>query len=245
MPAGSALGHSVTYPVATVLESYSTTFGATENPMAEDGLWLQGAANGVDWSNFRTTPGKAFGTQSEGSHGNNQPGGYNDSTALRRARPGRIWGPDQDVRGRVFITTRTGQTGFHEAQLLARGQMRANWLQCYEFIFSVVGGTTYYQIVRFTGPLSLASGDGGWVSLANESAAGVEDGTYCRATAIGTVLRMYTSANGVDWTERNSYDTVNDSQKYADGLPGMMHWTNGNGDPANYGWSEWSCQAAA
>lgn len=246
--AAGLLSRSVTYPKATDLESYATSFDATENPIAQDGLWLLGASNGLDWNDFRTQNGFAHGKQSLAAHGNNQPGGYNDSTALRRPRPGRIWSPDQDVRGRIRITSRTGWAGFRECQLLLRGTMRANWLTCYEAIFSVVGGTTYYQWVRFTGPLALTNSDGGWVSLNNVSAAGVNDGTYCRATVVGTVLTMYTSSDGETWTSRNTYDTANDSQKFADGLPGMMHWLNdgsGSGGADTYGWSEWSAQAAA
>ena len=233
-------------------ESYSTAFPLTENPIVEDGLWLLGAREGVDWSDFRTETNFAYGTQSAGSHGNGQPGGYNDSVALRLPRVGKVWTPNQDVRGRVKIVSRSGWTGFHECQLLLRGTMHANWLTVYEAIFSVVGGTTYYQLVRFNGPLALTNSDGGWTSLKNVSATGVEDGTYCRATAVGTVLTMYTSANGVDWTSVNSYDTTTgndgqaggtpDSVQYSYGLPGMMHWTNGSGNPNTYGWSQWSAQ---
>lgn len=230
-----------------IAESYSTTFDATENPLAEDGLWLLGATNGLDWSDFRTQNGFAHGKQSLAAHGNNQTGGYNDSVALRRPRPGRVWHPDMDVRGRIKIVSRTGWAGFRECQLLTRATMRGNWLTCYEFIYSVVGGTTYYQIVQFMGLLSLTNVDGRWISRANASATGVNDGTYCKVTSIGDMHRMYTSPDNSTWTERNSYDASAEPTKLTTGLPGMMHWLNdgsGSGGGDTYGWDQWSAQAA-
>lgn len=220
-------------------DSYATAFPATENPLTEDGLWDGGATVGLDWCDFRTTTNKAFGTQTEGSHGNGQPGGYNDSIALRRNRSGRIWSPNQDVRGRIFITSRSGWTGFHEVELWTRATMRANSVTAYEGIFSVVGGTTYYEIVKWNGPLADDPTDFDFLNSAN--ATGVEDGTYVRFTAIGSSLALYTSTDGLSWGAAKV--TATDSS-YATGLPGFGHWTNGAGNPNTYGLTQWSAQAA-
>jgi len=225
-------------PVA-IYESYSTTFPATENPLVGDGLWLQGQTVGLDWTNTRTTTNKVFGTQSEGSHGTGQPGGYNDSATARQARTGRVWSPNQDVRGRIYITSRSGWSGFHEVELHARVQMSANSIKLYEAIFSVTGGTTYYEIVMWNGPLGDDSGD--FTFLAHTDAAGVDDGTYVRFTAIGPSLALYTSTDGVSWGTAKA--TATDSTLIT-GLPGFGMWTNGNGNPNTYGLSEWSAQAA-
>lgn len=250
--------HALTIGVTD--ESYSTDFSATENPIVEDGLWDGGATVGLDWNDFRTQNGFAHGKQTLAAHGNNHPGGYNDSVALRRARTGRVWHPNQDVRGRIRIVSRVGWAGFRECQLLTRGTMRGHWLTVYEAIFSVLGGEAYYEWVRFNGLLALTNSDGGYTPLKKVFATGVEDGTYCRATAIGNppVLRMYTSTNDVDWTLRNEYDTATgnngqpggtpDSLILTDGLPGMMHWLNdgsGSGGADTYGWNQFSAQRAA
>lgn len=220
-------------------ESYATAFPATENPVTEDGLWLQGQATALDWTNTRSTPGKAFGTQSEGSHGTGQAGGYNDSATARRARTGRVWSPNQDVRGRIYITSRSGWTGNHEVELHTRVTMSANSIQLYEAICSVTGGTTYYEIVRWNGPVGDDIGD--FTFLAHVDAAGVNDGTYMRFTAIGTALALYTSSDGVNWG--TAIATATDSA-LPYGLPGYGMWTNGAGNPNTYGLSEWSAQAA-
>ena len=50
-------------PASAVLDPYTTNFPLTANPISEGGAWLSGKAAGLDWTDVRTTPGKAFGTQ--------------------------------------------------------------------------------------------------------------------------------------------------------------------------------------
>ncbi len=228
--------------------SYSTTFAAgTENPISEGGTgWVLGSTDGLDWSNIQTTTGKAFGTQTAGSHGNCGGCTYNDSITLKRPPTGKVWPKNQDVRGRIFITSRTGWTGFHEQELWARGSIIAHRARGYEAIFSVVGGSTYYEIVRWEGPVG--DTDGGctsgcaFTSLNNVSCAGVDDGTYIRFTAIGNQLTQYTSSDGVTWSIACSGTATTTDSTYTAGMPGFGHWTNGNGAVNTYGISEWSAQ---
>lgn len=217
--------------------SDSTAFPLTENPIAEGSRWVSGLTYGLDWSDIQTTTGKAFGTQT-GSVG--PP--YNDSIALRRPLSGGSWGNDQDVRGRVFITSRSGWSGFHEVELLLRGTAAPHDWKMYEVLFSVVAGTTYVEIVRWKGPLGVVSNDSNaFVSLAiNNSFAGLSDGDYIRATIVGYVITAYTSANGVSWTQQVTYDASGDATKYASGWPGLGHWNHGNGANNTYGLSQWS-----
>jgi len=42
---------------------YATTFSRAENPISEGGQWLNGQTDGIDWTDIRTTPGFAFGTE--------------------------------------------------------------------------------------------------------------------------------------------------------------------------------------
>src|SRR5262245_9190880 len=71
-------------------KTYSTNFPFAENPISQGGRWKNGQTNGIDWSNVRTTPGLAFGTQT----GTN---GFDDSVALLTG----TWGPDQTVEATV------------------------------------------------------------------------------------------------------------------------------------------------
>jgi hypothetical protein len=44
----------------SVVTSYSTTFPATENPISEGGIWLNGATDGLDWTDMKTASGRAY-----------------------------------------------------------------------------------------------------------------------------------------------------------------------------------------
>jgi hypothetical protein len=44
--------------------SYSTTFGRTENPLSENGKWIEGHAAGASlWGNVQTVSGLAYGVR--------------------------------------------------------------------------------------------------------------------------------------------------------------------------------------
>src|SRR5436309_4657318 len=59
---------------------YTTNFSRAENPISEGGRWLNGQTDGLDWTDVRTTPGFAFGTEIGGNRP--APQRYDDSTAL-------------------------------------------------------------------------------------------------------------------------------------------------------------------
>ena len=77
-------------PTVSRARTYTTNFPLTENPISEDGRWVNGGAVGLDWTNVSTTPGRAIGLQCCAS--------YTDATALLTGR----WGPDQQVTATVF-----------------------------------------------------------------------------------------------------------------------------------------------
>lgn len=232
--------------------TYSTTFTTgTENPIAEGGTgYVNGLADGLLWSNVQTTTGHAFGTQTNGSHGNCGGCTYNDSNALKNPPAGHSWPNDLTVTARVFITSRSGWTGFHEVELLQRGLVVGNRARFYEGEFSAIGGTTYYEIIRWNGPVG--NTDAGcalncaFTPLVSVNCTGIEDLTYIRFIAAGTVLTMQTSTDNVSYSTACSgtatYDTAGDSVKYASGSPGLGFWTNGAAAVNTYGFTQWSAQ---
>jgi hypothetical protein len=80
-------------------QSYNTLFPATENPISQGGQWVNGLADGLDWSNVQTigngSSGTAYGTVISGG----PP--YNDSIAMIKPPSGGTWGLDQTVTGTV------------------------------------------------------------------------------------------------------------------------------------------------
>jgi hypothetical protein len=195
--------------------TYSTGFSFSENPVCEAGRWTNGSADGLDWSDVQSTPGRAFGTLSGA--------GYDDPTAILTGS----WGPDQTVGATVFCANPT--SAYHqEVELRLRSTLEPGQSTGYEVIFRCIrSDVSYAQIVRWNGPL------GDFTSLASSSGAqyGLATGDVVTATIAGSVIRGY--INGVEVVSATD-DT------FAGGNPGMG-FNYGVGDTySDFGFTRWS-----
>ena len=169
--------------------SYATNFSsppAPENPLSEQGRWINGKANGLDWNNVGTTNGFAFGTQT-GSDG------FSDSTALLTG----TWAPDQSAQATIHIVAQDPGVTAEESEIRLRsgmsttpcpGQSTGGCNTGYEINFSAVTGNSYVQIVRWNGPL-------GSFTLLNSRSQPVHDGDVVKATIAGNTITAF--INGV------------------------------------------------
>ena len=171
---------NVAITVVTAGRSDSTTYTLTENPVSEGGNWTNGKLTGLDWSNARTTPGLAFGTET-GS------GGYDDSVAILNG----AWGPNQSAFATVHTVNQQSGSVYEEVELLLRWSISAHVAQGYEILFSARhNGSQYVQIVRWNGAL----GNFTYVS-SGITGPGLNDGDTVMATIVGNVITGY--INGV------------------------------------------------
>lgn len=218
------------------LNFYSTTFPATENPMSEYGVWTQGAANGIAWTNVRTTTNKAFGTQDGlGTAGDgSSPGIYNDSIAALRG----TWGANQQASGVAFNTRAAGDYNT-ELELLLRWSITANSATGYEVEYSCRADNPYFDIVRWNGaigdftPLTLSTGG---THLASMPGGAIVTGDVITATIVGNLISAY--RNGI------LIATATDST-YTTGRPGLGHYLHNitqPGDPTLYGYTSYTAQ---
>jgi hypothetical protein len=83
-------------PSAFCSTTYTTNFSLTENPISENGKWIDGKAVGLDWANVRTSPGLAYGTPTDTIQ-------YDDSTAVLTG----TWGQDQSAWATVHTVNQT------------------------------------------------------------------------------------------------------------------------------------------
>lgn len=208
---------------------YLTAFPATENPIAEAGRWITGLATGSVWSDIRTTPGLAWGTQDTPVA---PP--YDDSCAYFVPPSLQLW-RDIEIEAQVYLTNRGSWTGNHEVELLLRGSLQENENKTYEVLFSCLAGPTYVEIVRWNGALS------SFTSLAiNSSWGGLNSGDWIKATIIGTVINAYARTDSGSYGSAIlTYDTVNDGTKYTAGYAGIGHWKNGTSNLDDYGLQNW------
>jgi len=189
---------------------YATRFSGTENPMSEGGKWLNGHTDGLDWTDVRTTPGFAFGTEAGGHRP--VPQRYDDSTALLKG----TWGPDQTVQATVH-SMNPNQDGkvFEEVELRLRSSISPHNCTGYEVMFRCSKiPQAYCNIARWEGPL-------GKFTMLKESYGsqyGVKDGDVVKATMIGKVLTVY--INGVQMIQ------LRDSM-FPNGNPGVGFYLEG------------------
>jgi hypothetical protein len=165
--------------------SYDTRFPLRENPISEHGNWLNGGADGIDWTDVQTTKHMAFGTMPGNAY---YPYTYADSTAVLAGS----WGSNQTVRATLSVPNASNQYGvFEEVELRVRTSIVAHSIAGYEINCSVNTRDAYAQVVRWNGPLaSFTELDGAGIGCA--------DGDVLKATVAGkNVATITVYKNGV------------------------------------------------
>ena len=202
-----------------IAATYTTNFPSTENPISEGGWWIGGKSVGLAWSDFRSVPGLAFGTQLGTSQGV-----YDDSIALLTG----TWGPDQTVQATVK-TINQNDGIFEELEIRLRSTVIANRSTGYECNFSArSSANAYVQIVRWNGPFgnfTLLDGRGG-------SSMALHNGDTIACTINGSTITAY--INGVQKLQ------VVDST-FTSGNPGIgAYLQNATGVNADYGFTSFT-----
>lgn len=179
-------------PLNAMARTYTTKFPLTESPISENGNWLNGGTDGLDWQNVNTSPSLAY--CSVGS-----PSGFDDPSAVLKG----AWGPDQFVT--ALVSTPTADPDFvQESEIRLRTTIAAHSITGYEVLNSAGGA----QIVRWNGalgdftPLVTCSGAGGFAV----------NGDTLSASIVGSTIRMY--VNGTEILQCT--DTT-----FTSGAPGM------------------------
>lgn len=181
--------------------SYSTNFPNTENPIAENGHWIDGGTIGLDWTNVSTTPGFAIGHEVGAS--------YTDATALLTGS----WSPDQNVSATVH-TMNQNDSCYQEVELRLRSSLAAHQNKGYEVSFKMSQtSSAYIIIVRWNGPL------GSFDYLFNQQGTqfAVKDGDVVSADISGNTITAY-----INGTKKAQVDiTAIGGTVYQSGSPGM------------------------
>jgi hypothetical protein len=175
---------------------YTTKFPLTENPISENGSWINGQAVGLDWHDVSTTPGLAIGHQSGSS--------YTDGTALLTG----AWGPTQTVEA-VVHTVNPKESCYQEVEMRLRSALTAHSCTGYEISFKATkSASAYLIIVRWNGAL----GDFSYLLNATGAKYGIAEGDTVKATIVGNLITAY--LNGV------AVGSATDAT-FATGSPGM------------------------
>ena len=205
----------------SVIKTYTTSFSRMENPVSENGNWINGGVTGIDWTNVRTTPGMAVGTIPGNAGGNAR---YADSTAVLAGS----WGPNQSAQATIFVAQASGDSNlFEEVELRLRTTIKPYSINGYEINCSVSTNphNYYMQIVRWNGPI------GNWTELDGREVHAV-NGDVIMATANGSTITAYLNGNAIFSVDDNTF---------ASGSPGIGFFIQGaTGLNANFGFSDFT-----
>jgi hypothetical protein len=193
------------WPASVV--SYSTSFPGTENPISESGRWTNGGATGFDWQDPRTTPGKAFGS--------NTSTGYNDCVGVLAGFPA-----NHSAQVTVYQDPTYTAPDSHEIELLLRFQISANVARGYEVTLGNAGTTI--QVFAWHGSIGDVFPE---LSGSGTGPGGLVTGDVVKAQIVGNVITV--DKNG------SLIYTVTDSQ-YSSGNPGMGFFIRPGGTPDRY-----------
>lgn len=149
--------------------TYNTTLFRVENPMREQGMWLEGLTDGTAWGNIRTTANLAFAAVAQAV----------DSIAVMKTS----FANDQFVEGTVSRAAGYNPGVVHQLELLIRFNITANNASgvCVRWAHNGTG-----SLVRFNG----AVGNTTPITLSATAWGAPVDGDKLRAEAIGTALTI-------------------------------------------------------
>jgi len=211
---------SVPKPSPAAGISYSTKFDLTENPISEDGKWINGKVTGLDWNAPQSASGKAYASVLSGLTGKR----YDDSIAHLNSSF-LLFNANQYAQGTVYRSTgySPGESK-HEIELLLRFRITPHEARGYEILW---GHNGEFAIVRWNGPYGNYT-DLGFVGPGPGAPI---DGDVLRAEIIGNVINVYKNGSFVG---RGSADMT-----WTDGQPGMGFWPVNSSTPTSYGWKHY------
>jgi hypothetical protein len=164
--------------IATGFGTFSTNFPLSENPISENGNWINGATVGLDWANVQTTGGIAEGVGPASAE-------YSDPTAIVRG----TWGPNQTVTATIFsneVEDKPSQAYDKEVEIRLRTSISPHRITGYEINCRTPNDSfSYIQIVRWNGAL------GDFTSLKMLDGTGCGNGDVLKATISGSTISVY------------------------------------------------------
>jgi hypothetical protein len=188
-------------------------FPLTEDPIAENGRWIDGQTVGLDWGNVRTAGGEAMGVS--------QPGPAQDPTAVLSG----AWPPDQEVEATIAL--KAPLSCCHQVELRLRTTIAPHSITGYEVncTLETVGGAL--RIARW-------NGSAGNFTLGNSANVGCANGDRLKAAIAGSTITVYKNdvqvLQGTDGT-------------FASGSPGLGFFDSDGAHFADFGLSALSVLA--
>jgi hypothetical protein len=182
--------------VATGFGTYSTNFPLSENPIFENGNWINGGTVGLDWANVQTAGGIAEGVGPASAE-------YSDPTAIVTG----TWGPNQTVTATIFsndVEDKPSQAYDKEIEIRLRTSISPHRITGYEVTCRTPNTSfSYIGIARWNGAL------GDFKSLKLLTGTGCSDGDVFKATISGSTINAYRNGRLMLTAKDRTFSTGN------------------------------------
>lgn len=189
-------------------------FTTAENPVFQNGAWVNGGVDGGDWYNMQTTPGKAFGTQIT----------PDVSTIDNIAHLKATFNANQSAQAPAFKQSGYAPTNSHENGLYLRLNITLHSATGYEINCPIAAAA---QIVRWNGVL----GDFTVLTTSGIGFSGLADGDVVLGTIVGSLITVYLNSVSVLTATDTTWTT---------GHPGMGAFVRTGGTLGAYGWKSFT-----
>lgn len=178
----SNIATATTASVGSEINTYSSSFDLTENPISEGSVWYNGGVDGLDWNNVMTANGRAFGVPTSPTPQ------YADPTAILKGS----WNPDQAVEVVVFSQNPTNLL-YEEVEIRLRNAISPNVITGYEIDARCRRGNSdsYLQIAKWPGPLPTDISQFTYLFNQSGSQWGVQNGDVLRAQVVGDTINVW------------------------------------------------------
>jgi hypothetical protein len=206
--------------VITTGGTYTTTFPLTENPISEGGKWINGGSDGLNWNNFRTTPGACFAAAFSSS----SPPPYNDALATLKSSALAL-NANQFVEATIHLASGYLATGTHEMGIWLRSNLSAHDNTGYEFYWGQHGSD--WGLVRNFGPNNFS-----FITTTGAGPGNPADGDVIRMEIRGSTLTVF--KNGAQVLQGSDTNV-------ASGQAGMGSYVISGNTPSSYCFSRWQC----
>lgn len=196
-------------PGRDAVGSYSTTFPNTENPFSDGSKWVMGGTDGIDWQNFQTIPGLAFGV--------GPSAGFDDCGGHLKSSVG-VSSTKQFARSTVRRFAGYVPPSSHEIELWTFATITPNFEQLYECDFQFGSQTQFVRLKGSIGTFTV-QGTGNWTDTMTGTYNDPQDGDVCEfrasISAGSPLLQLYVNGSLAMSVADTSVD------KITSGQPGM------------------------
>ena len=213
-----------------------TTFGTTEDPISEGGIWLNGETDGTNWSDVAVDSTIGGGIAYGADFVDGDKARYADPVANLKTSY-ITFNDDQWTEGVVYrFPGYSNPSDKHEIELLVRWEITAGNIRGYELLWAEEGEMA---IVRWEGPAGQYQTVKATLDNAIPGQAVTGDVVRFGVTGQDPNITFSVTLNGSPVAILDGWVDASAGTRWGSGQPGIGFWPTPGSTLNKYGWSSW------